>query len=267
MPDDEETDDAFFKRVTAQIVDSGLPLELKTFLILDKNGWYVEPSVFYNDIESNNKREIDLIAKKGADDIGRTTYERILIIECKKNASKPWVFFKQEKVSPFVSDLNIIQYGNCETGFGFWDMTISKGAHHFCEYPIHTCALVPFSNRNESNQVFDAVEQVLSALNFYANRAQRQIAEIDPDHCPPHLEVVYPVVVFDGRLLSASIDGDEIHLEDAPVIHYRVYNELLNQAPLIIEAPDRCTFTTFNSYIISIIHKDHLEEYIRKWFG
>ena len=79
MPDDEETDDAFFKRVTAQIVDSGLPLELKTFLILDKNGWYVEPSVFYNDIESNNKREIDLIAKKGADDIGRTTYERILI--------------------------------------------------------------------------------------------------------------------------------------------------------------------------------------------
>ncbi|MEN6341757.1 MAG: hypothetical protein ABFC89_04270 [Methanospirillum sp.] len=267
MPDDEETEDAFFKRVTEQIVDSGLPLELRTFLLLDKNGWYVEPNVFYSDIESNDKREIDLIAKKRANDLGRATNERILIIECKKNTSKPWVFFKQEKVRPFVSDLNVIQYGNCGAGFGYWDMTISKGAHHFCKYPIHTCSLVPFSNRNESNQIFGAVEQVLSALSFYANRAQRQLAAIDPDTCSPHLEVVYPVIVFDGRLLSASINGDEIHLEDTPVIHYRVYNELMNRAPLIIEAPERSTYTTFKSYIISIIHKDHFEEYIRKWFN
>jgi len=259
-------------RVKKGIQNAGQPVELKTFLTLQKDGWYVEPSVYYNEIDTNKKREIDLIAKKKSKDVEQTEYENILIIECKKSAKKPWVFFKQKSIAPFVSDLNVIRYGNCDAGFGYFDMSISKGAHHFCKYPIHTCSLVAYSNDTdsdqndrESNQIFRAVEQVLSALTFFAERAKRQIDQSD-NNWSPRIEVVYPIIVFDGPLLSASITDDDIAIEETSVVHYRMYQEFLTSEPLMIEKDSCGPSANYKSYIIPIIRQDHFEEYIHSWF-
>jgi len=261
----EEIDDDFFEKVINDIKKSGQPLELKTLITLKKNGWSVTPSVFYNDIESRKKREIDIIAKKEGRDIGNTKYEKKFIVECKKSSNKPWVFFKQEDFFADVWDLNIIRYGNCEAGWGFFDRSITKGTHHFAKFPIHTCSVAAFTNEKESSQIFHAVDQVLSALTFYSERAKRQTSQWE-NYWQSCIEIVYPITVFEGKLLSASIVKDEITLEESPVVHYRIFNELFTDEPLIIDS-DQSPLMAHKSYIVAIVQYDHFEKYIQTSFN
>jgi hypothetical protein len=252
-------------RIKEEIQNAGQPLELKTYLTLQRNSWDAEPSVYYNDNESRVKREIDIVARKTKDN-GQTEYENTLIIECKKSAQKPWVFFKQDSITPSVLDMNIIKYGNCNIGLGFFDKGFSKGMHPFCNYPMHTCSLVAFSKGGESNQIFHAVEQVLSALTFFTDRAKRQIDQSDRNWSP-RVVVVYPIIVFDGQLVSASIVDDQMVIDEVSVIQYRINQEFSTNKPLMIEKDSSGPSPNYKSYIIPIVREDHFEKYIQTLFN
>lgn len=88
-------------KVLKWINKEGYPLEMKASQILRKIGFDVGQSIFYLDSDTQDSREIDIVAYK---------YFRIsdfwitfaFVIECKSSIDKPWIAFtsKEERLYP-----------------------------------------------------------------------------------------------------------------------------------------------------------------------
>lgn len=266
-------DPDLLEKIKTELYDSGQPLEISTLLTLSKEDWNVTPNVRYFDKLSVQDKEIDIVAERYSEDISNIQFKKILFIECKKSSKKPWVFIKQENITPSVLDLNIIKHGKCPIGYGYFDKSIEKGIHVYAKYPLHSYAIVPLckddkgkENGKQREQIFHATNQVLSVLSFYCKREQRRITETPENACcGTQLQLLYPIIVFDGVLLSASITPTGIDIEESDVIHYRVHYELPALSPFIIEKEESNPSTFFKSHIISIVRSTFLESYLQNF--
>ena len=91
------------EHVANEIRKSGFPLEIEVAEVLERHGWEVTPSLFYHDLDDDEFKEMDLVARKRAanafsSDLSRSrTYPynvtMELVIECKKREGITWVFF------------------------------------------------------------------------------------------------------------------------------------------------------------------------------
>jgi len=84
------------KAIKKDIKSSGIPLQIFTSIILDKKGWFVKRgSLYSSETKLKSMREIDVIAEKY--NAPSQNISRILVIECKKEENKQWVFFKNDQ--------------------------------------------------------------------------------------------------------------------------------------------------------------------------
>jgi hypothetical protein len=83
------------RKIIADIQETGFPLELRVARLLASRDYYVATNVYFVDKDEEKGREIDMRALKNVffRDKGKFAAVRhCLLIECKKNASHPWVF-------------------------------------------------------------------------------------------------------------------------------------------------------------------------------
>jgi hypothetical protein len=87
------------REVEKMLEASGFPLEIEMSSLLEERDWTVAPSIFYQDLDQRNLREIDIIASKTCyEDSSGERFEPYelrltLIIECKKSEKFNWVFY------------------------------------------------------------------------------------------------------------------------------------------------------------------------------
>jgi hypothetical protein len=88
-------------KILKWIGKEGYPLELKATQILRKIGFIVGQSINYLDSESNDIREIDIVAYKYYK-VNEKWVTFSFVIECKSSLDKPWIAFtsKEERLYP-----------------------------------------------------------------------------------------------------------------------------------------------------------------------
>jgi len=84
------------KDVLKDIEEQGFPLEVKTSEVLKKYGWEVTNQFSYLDYETKKYRTVDVVALKNILESDKMVVDVNLVIECKKSAKKPWVFYSSD---------------------------------------------------------------------------------------------------------------------------------------------------------------------------
>jgi hypothetical protein len=270
------------KNIEEEILQSGFALEIKTQEVLVKNGWIVNTQSRYYDSIREKVREIDLVCEKFHYDSAKKNVinSHVLVIECKKEHSAPWVFLEQPDVKADRFSLNIITPKGTDV---FYRDYQEKGCgHYFKEGPIYTCHLVPFKKNKEGentsideskksreakkvedakmNALESAIDQVTSALFFLAERDENFLTSLQNKY----LTFLFPVIVFDGKLIGAKISGKEVLLEEKNHIRRLINYEF--REPNSLRWDDQKSISKKTKpIIIDIVHIDHLQEFLKNF--
>jgi hypothetical protein len=262
--------------IKKEILQSGFPLEIKIATILDKNGWKIIPHLIYpNDSKTGQYQEIDVHATKPmrnyVDNI-----QNVLVIECKKQESKPWVFFEQDLPNKEVFTINV----SPEDVNYLWIENNFFHQHHYfnnnpCSYHL-PCFIKRHNKGGEKKDNADereeaekssgdvtlkAINQVLDGLIFSMKMEIERFQQL----AQKRISFLYPVIVFDGRLFSAKLlPNGEIETKERESLQLKV-SRALKETLILPYSKDREAVMSVKSYIIDIVHKDHFEEYIKKF--
>ncbi len=242
-----------------QIRKSGFPLEVNASVTLNKNNWVVFNNPRFINRQSAEWKEIDIVATKPSAVI--TNGQNLLIVECKKSADKPWIFFKQPTLKPDVFTLNIAgkregqQYGLYEE---------QMAAHHYLSRTVCTYYTIGYrdqhdenSSKNQESPIYRAINQVINALGFYAKREDALMRK----YSLKNVVFIYPIIVFDGKLLSATINGSDIDISEEQ--HVMLYTNIeIEDVEPVRWTPSISRFKRTKPVIIDVVHKDYFEKYL-----
>lgn len=103
--------DSLNDKILKWLDKEGYPLELKAAQILRNVGFEVGQSIFYQDSDTNDTREIDIVAYKYFKLDGNwITFS--FVIECKSSKDKPWLAFTSKEERLYPNDLIIHRNAN-----------------------------------------------------------------------------------------------------------------------------------------------------------
>lgn len=203
------------KRINQDIASSGLPLEIETSSLLNKDGWTVRYQVNYIDQDTDKERPIDLIAVKSFSETYRnhTRLNFNLVIECKRD-EKPWVFFSIPKeTEPFTRMLKQIVYYNHFAKPEIKDMDTLNFESHYSKMSDEKAVIhyEPFKGKNNKERIPEAKYQVVKCL-------LAQLEEAKKWHNSPAVKLLslkpvllyLAVIVFDGELYSLKFENNEL---------------------------------------------------------
>jgi len=153
------------KFISEQIKKSGFPLEAYSCMILDKKGWDITPHLlFYND-SKQCYNEIDVFASKASLRKGfrggKFLKREILIIECKKQEKRPWIFFEGDEPNEDSSSLYIVPSN---------PYLISKASfknHYYYKQKPCGYHFPCFVKQGKPDVILDAVNHVIDSINSY----------------------------------------------------------------------------------------------------
>ncbi len=239
------------EKIKDAIEKSGYELELNASRILNKNDWYVKTNPICFNEETKQYSEIDIVAKKK----NKQNWFNMIIIECKKQADKPWVFFKQNKKNKDVWTLHIVSEEDGRVYNWFEKNYFDK--HYYYDKNIATYYMNPFGNPNKPNPIYKAINQVVDALIFYFEQQSDVIYEYKKER----FVFLYPIIVFAGMLFSAeSLDGKwDINEEN----HIQLLVEREAKNPKLLPWTDtKEKIFTSKPIIIDIVSIDYFEEFL-----
>ncbi len=244
------------------IENSGHPVSIKVSNTLIKNGWFIKNAPRYFDKGIKDYRELDIYAERDSSFIKG---KDILLIECKKNHSHPWIFFTQNKLNKSVYTLNI-----AETTKGkIYDWIKNKNLfqkHYYYNKKLSSYSIVGLKNpdKKQSKEIYMATNQVITALYFYINQI------IDFVESNKFILKVpffyYPLIVFDGGLFEAKVEEDKIKIEEANHISFLVERELDEPTTLDLMQRDKILPLFSKQIIVDIIKLDYFDEFLKKNF-
>lgn len=233
--------------IIKELEKTGFTLERYIVNILAKDSWSVTPNGHFHDRDLNNDREIDVLASKevflGEQEVLLTFY---LVIECKKNPFKAWVFFPgpveqgvEMGSSPQI--LTLFDKFGIDRDFlplSFWKMACKNG---FFSSGFHEILLENHrgekTNRKATNEktddIFEAVTKVVKAADamkevFFnsesvsekINWIQENFSQWVEDGSPMNFGFVFPIVVFEGPMYSATFPLNRENLKETSLINY-----------------------------------------------
>ncbi len=101
--------DSLQNKVGKWIKGQGYPLEMAVANALHSAGFDVSLSDLYNDPETNEQREIDVVASTRTYPKGSFVFEMNYCIECKTSSDKPWILFTDSPYYRFSSPADTLQ--------------------------------------------------------------------------------------------------------------------------------------------------------------
>ncbi|MGA9363880.1 MAG: hypothetical protein WBW16_05865 [Bacteroidota bacterium] len=248
------------ENIQKEISKTGFPLEMYVLDLCSKKNTGRMPNVRY--MSGDTLREIDLycffeeikLSPKKNETLQHTITS--LLIECKKSHDKPWVFFSssihqgrdripfmkyvsdfddyfiREKSSYFMSEI----YENLKY-LSTWDKGIRQCITYF----------EAFKSQSSPPEIYKAIDSVLSFLSY----KRKFFLKIKRKHgCLSCF--FFPVVVLDGLLFEAYLDGEQVVVTEQDHIQLRTdYDEEI----FIIDIVKKEYFETF----FDQVEKVHLE--------
>jgi hypothetical protein len=245
--------------IAKQIRKSGFPLEIFSSLKLKKAGWNVTPHLlFYNELK-NSYNELDIYASKLSKRQGFVGSHfmvlEVLVIECKKQETVPWVFFEQEQPTSSFLTLAVVPPDSCvlfEKSF--------KNHYYFNKKPC-SYHFPAFVSSGKPDVILDAINHVLDALNYIRTMATNLMG----NYHIRNEQIFYPVVVLDGKLFSAKIEADDT-VTATESNHLQLQVERALKEPLMTEMSNtQITWSISDTYIVDIVRKDFLEEFLKNF--
>jgi hypothetical protein len=247
-------------KIKRDILKSGFPLEISTSIALNKDKWHVvNNSRFYND-NKKNYSEIDIIASKKNNKF--TNVSNVLIIECKKYEEGEWVFFRQDNTPINVFNLNIAESGKKISSYNWFNQNMIKN-HFYSKNPLCTYYIVPHSkgkgelNEKKANMIYNAITQVVDALIFYLNRDSEILGKNNINE----ISILYPVIVFDGNLYSASVENDNVNLFEEKMVQLKYSLQLKEPMEIPWDLKNRKIIKQ-KDIIINVVKKEYLKEFL-----
>jgi len=254
MTDSSENVEGYIKK---EIKKSGFPLEIFSSITLSKYGWAVKPHVIFYNEETKNYNELDIHAMnwtKGFDK--RAGTRDILIIQCKKQTEKPWVFFQQDIPNKDVFSLNITPMSN----YGWFDKYF-KDHYYFDKKPC-SFHFPSFTEKRNPDIILNAINQVINALLFFIEQELSFLEEHASKHVP-RVSFFYPVIILDGMLFSAQVNPDgKIELTESQYLQLNVTRAM--KEPLRLKwSRDKSKVLFQKEFVIDIVQKNYLEEFLK----
>jgi hypothetical protein len=209
------------RKIAEWLQAEGYPTEYKTANIFRKHqfsvmqGGYVESA-------KDTKRELDVVASMAIQDEGgsgiflRASY----IIECKWSKSKPWVVFTSPSTRVAPSACVAQSIGSLFGESIIWTIAGDPVLHQMGLFS--TPSQAGFGGRQALSSGQDHFYSALKSVveNSYAHAHELGKRRLDPGKVPRFAEVIFPIVVVDGRLFKASFDEDinDMQLDEASYI-------------------------------------------------
>lgn len=193
------------QRVLEEVAKTGFPLELRVADQLRVRGYHVATNVYFVDRDEGKGREIDIRALGNAFFTTgklRCAVRHCLLIECKKSASRPWVFFSSPTVSydQQVSDIasHGVARGWIRSSEEFWRF---GRQHPWFRAPNRGRSFFEaFAGTQEANQ--NIQRAILGAVKATIDTRDARFAAGYPF---PNATFYYPIVVLDGHLFAAQV--------------------------------------------------------------
>ncbi|MHC1741843.1 MAG: hypothetical protein AB9873_02285 [Syntrophobacteraceae bacterium] len=196
------------EEVMAIVAKSGNSFHCKVLKYLQKQGWTVLVSPYFNDNVSGKPREIDLIAEKTFEIRGPFSdfggYVNVqLYVECKYIPQKTVFWFHEKDVGKATA--LVVGTSPCQR-----DNTYTNEHHYLSEGRVSKLFADAKSKGAENEVFFKALNQSLNGLIYYRGRGS--IIQVRPNQRNYTKCILsYPVIVcnsFDS-LYAVDIDSDD----------------------------------------------------------
>ena len=170
-----------------------------------------------------------------------------LVIECKKQEKKPWVFFEQENEN--INSTSV--WVRPKEAYKWFSEEFSK--HYYYKQKPCSFHFPAFVERREPEPILDAINQVLDAFLYTVNSS----------HYPAEVvHFVYPVIILDGLLFSAKIDSDgEIELTEREYLQLRAIRGLTKPEE-IFTSESTSKISRTQEIIIDIVKIEALDQFL-----
>ncbi len=218
------------KKLEEDIKKSGLPTEIKVSNILRKDNWIVINQYPYLDQKNQKIRTLDIIAGK----IFKNGKACILFIECKKSKEHQWVFYTSRG---FVESLGFliriieVAIQRAQANKEIKRLLFSIHPSYKVDYGIGLISYTPFKRKDDFNV---ARCQLLSAIE-------------SKGIIPNENLIIYPTIIFDGKIFSVQIDEDKPNLDEI--------NNLVFVSPM---------FSEITPILIDVITLNYLSFHLEK---
>jgi len=234
------------KHLKEEIAKSGFPLEIKIATLLNQNDWNVTPHLLYP-LKGTDK-ELDIWATRKVE----KKAQQVLIIECKKQKNKPWIFFEQDEPNSEVFSLNASPlYLYDQLGKFFRESHYSKVKP--CSYHFPS-----FVKKRKGDPILEAINQVLNALIFCFDIETAMYEKL----VNKKFTFLYPIIVLDGKLFSAKVQpSGEIELTESSHLQLKVIRAL--KEPMVVKGRKGSYVMAIKPFIIDIVLQDYFQEFLK----
>lgn len=208
------------KKIVDDMQQTGFPLELRVARMFGSRDYYVATNVYFVDKDEEKGREIDMRTLKNAffKVRGRTAVVRhCLLIECKKSASHPWIFCVSPDASYDPTFTNVLSNGVHVRGSGWFEF----GQRHpwFGQRDRGRSFFEAFTKGNDRSIQQAILASIKACIEAWESKFAGEYEEIY------NAIFYYPVVIVDGELFVAHLEGSALSVEPADQVvvsvHYR----------------------------------------------
>lgn len=233
-------DKEFEKKIINWLDKSGFPLEMRVAKIFQRYGFNCTQSDFYKDPETNEFREIDIIAGKA---IHSSNYNIMVtvkfIIECKHSDGKPWLIFISENNS------NIHHY--TYPMYYWYSNEFEIPLLEIAEQKLFDNIFPSFHLNNKighgmtqcfssgTDNAYKAINSVCKSATDELTRRHKESEEFNQKR----YELVFPTIIVDNELIEYDLDENYSHklieVNEAKLAWSRNYYSPLSKGIIIIK--------------------------------
>ena len=187
-------------KILKWINKEGYPLEMKASQILRKIGFEVGQSIYYLDNESQDSREIDIVAYKYYK-VSNDWVTFSFVIECKSSNDKPWVTFSAKEERLYANDFVIYRDAN------HWGQEILRGLA--VEEKIRNLSLFKLNERTAYSTVRAFSEGADMTFKAIKSVTKATLALVDKGNKTNSYRFFFPIILIDGRLFDCHLDSHD----------------------------------------------------------
>lgn len=238
------------KTLEAKFMATGFPTEEQVALTLLEDHWNTLRNPRYMTKEDNRFHEMDILARKTARI--KPSTKLLLVIECKKQEKWPWIFAQG---SVKIQNHYAVSFAATEHSYDIVYSQIKQQflKHYYYNAPASTVHVSPYflwGNKDErkidpiKEAIEESIDHFVQAMNLEMDVLEQTV---------PHVTMVYPVIVLNGRLISYEIGGQ---VKETKHIHYLF--ELMAKEPMPIAGK----IVTTKPIVIDVVQLDYFRDYL-----
>ncbi len=227
-------------RLLKEIASSGFPLELDVVAELREAEYLVSPNLSYKSVEGR-AREVDAVAHSSADETDGWPFGVVgdmLVVECKRQPEKPWVFF-EEVLDPsallgLVNEVEVLTELWYQDGLNVLAACMNSplGGHHFnAHLPRARTYFEAFSKPGRESVIYKAVQSIWHSLTFARSWFEEASSQTGGrlEDSKRRTFLLQGVIVLDGPLVLASRTEDGFALSEPDHIVLRTTDRVTRE--------------------------------------